>query len=336
MRIDESLANGLTKQLIEQMDKDFVSAKEIYYKKITVKMHSSRNGFDKVASIHQDTFKQFTLSQHVGGSKRHPYIGEIVLSTKNDRKYKEWDEGSVFGMTTILPLSPQDETKDSNPSLFIIGEHAISRIFQRSHIFDDADKIEPYLIIPELSLIPFWSCFWSQLLQEMSQFSFEHKSKITPVIPSPHGLFFCKVTNYNTAPIIEVRTFVHESSLTDTQKQVRLMLLNTSKNIENSIMCLYPYHLSAPNKDRSHFEYCIVLMLTLIRMKGETYQLCETLLPEKNTFEVYKLDRIINELIEECHISEDERNSQNDELNKQGYRLWLTNYIEKLMQFKNR
>lgn len=58
-------------------------------------------------------------------------IGEIVLSTKNDRKYKEWNEGSVFGMTAILPLSPQDETKDSNSSLFIIGEHAISRIFKR-------------------------------------------------------------------------------------------------------------------------------------------------------------------------------------------------------------
>lgn len=121
------------------------------------------------------------------------------------------------------------------------------------------------------------------------------------------------MTDYNTASsIIEVRTFVHESSLTDTQKQVRLMLLNTSKNIENSITYLYPYHLSFPNKDRSHFEYCIVLILALIRMKGETYHLCETLLPEKNTFEVYKLDRIINELIEECHISEDERNSQND------------------------
>lgn len=30
MRIDESLAKGLTKQLIEQMDTDFVNAKEIY------------------------------------------------------------------------------------------------------------------------------------------------------------------------------------------------------------------------------------------------------------------------------------------------------------------
>lgn len=333
MLIDESLAQGLTKEFLEKLDDDFDKVNITFTKKIGNKL-SSRKGFDKFTTIHKETFKNFTLSHQVGGSKRQPYLGEIVLNTKNDRKYKEWNEATLYGLTTIRSLSLNNESQDSNPSLFLIGEHAISRVFQRSKIFKDTNKIDSYLIVPELCLIPFWTSFWVYLLSDLSRLPLEKKLSINPVIPSPRGLFFCKLTNHGLAFAIEVRTYVHESSLTDTQKQVRLALLNASKNLENSILCLFPYHTNTPNKERSHFEFCIVIMQTLTRIKGDTYQLCEILLPEKNACDVYELDRSINNLIDESNLSEDDCNSQNIELNKKGYRLWMKDCIEELMRFK--
>jgi hypothetical protein len=184
-----------------------------------------------------------------------------------------------------------------------------------------------------MTLIPFWASFWTRLLDELSMLSEKDKSDICPIIPSAHGLFFCKLTNIEDgSQFIEVRTYVHESSLNDSQKQVRNMLLNASQNIENSIICLYPYHLDTPNPDLSRLEFNIVLCLILGRIKSETYELCEILLPEKNVCKVYELDRNIKEVIADYSFSESSCNNCNEVLNAHGYRFWVNDFIRALQQ----
>lgn len=298
-------------------------------------MFSSRNGFNKLTLLHQEIFKKVALSSHVGGSKRQPYTGLVKVVTTNNRQYKNWSEVGIFGLTNVLPLSYRGLTKNPQLSPFFIGEHAISRVFQRSQMFKDLDKIDPNTILAEMRLIPFWASFWISLLDELSRVSDVKKSLICPLIPSPHGLFFCKLTDLEQGiRFVEVRTFVHESSLTDSQKQVRTMLLNTSKNIEHSILTLFPYYDDTPNLISTRYELVIVLSLILGRMRSDTYKLCEMVISENNVCDVYELDQNIKHLIVTKSFSESRSNNCDEILNAYGYSYWISE-MQKLFQFGN-
>ncbi|NDI07543.1 MAG: hypothetical protein EBY82_01840, partial [Actinobacteria bacterium] len=89
-------------------------------------------------------------------------------------------------------------------ALFNIGEHAISRIFERGTVtVNDSMEVDIFSILPEFYCVPVWSGFWSFVFQifKLGYPSQNDLNQIYPVIPANSGLFFGQIAHGKFEPL---------------------------------------------------------------------------------------------------------------------------------------
>jgi len=127
MKIDASLARGLTNRLFVEADIHMEkSIKTIKSKRLG---GSTRKAWFRDIRIHKEVLKHMMLTSYLGGSKRNPYFVFCVLSMEKDRNFNDWQEKCIGGLNIVVDL--QFNIFDLEAQ-FYIGEHAITRLIERA------------------------------------------------------------------------------------------------------------------------------------------------------------------------------------------------------------
>jgi len=235
MVITESLANGLKNRFFLEIDEEVKKRLASFYP-LTRGIKDSRNGWSKLVQKTREVFGRCALAFYEGGTKRKPYFAFCGLLTDKDRQYNSWNEKCLY----VQPIITNHDPRFARPSLslFNIGEHAISRIYQRGSVsISYESEVDIFSILPEFDLLPVWGAYWARILAELHE---ENPNlNICPVLPGKSGLFFAEFKGEKLA-IVEIRTFVDDSHLTDLQQEVKQIFVGASDGIQTSPMAFYP------------------------------------------------------------------------------------------------
>jgi len=187
------------------------------------------------------TMGRCVLASYEGGSNSKPYLGFIGLGVDPEREFNKWNEKCLNGTVAIANLEPF--WFDYRQALFNIGEHAISRIFERGKpIIYEGFNVDIPSILSEMEMIPMWSAYWAGTMATFKNFYSESAHLVNNFslpIPSPNGLFLAELFEKNSASV-EIRTFVNDERLSFEQGELRKVLLNAGNGLVNSPMTLYP------------------------------------------------------------------------------------------------
>lgn len=238
MIITESLAKGLTHRFLNEA-KDTISTglkkleKEGHYK-------NSKSGWEKYVLKARSTLQNIAISFYEGGSKGSPYFAFVGLSVDQERKFNSWNEMCLSGGTVIQSHKPR--FIDTSSACFNVGEHAISRIYERSKLrFIDEFTVDIHSILPEFQMLPLWSAFWIGNLavttDNFSKHFFPHFYH--PVIPAKSGLFLCELTHVQI-PKVEVRTFVDDKNLSEEQLRLKKVMWDIGLVYKSSPLATFP------------------------------------------------------------------------------------------------
>lgn len=235
MVITESLANGLKNRFLLEIDEEIQARIKSTFKN-TRGAKESRNGWPKYVEMLKANFGRCALAHYEGGTKRKPYFAFCGLAIEKNKPFNSWNEKCLY----VVPMIVNHDPRFAQPSLslFNIGEHAISRVFQRGKlVITNESDIDIFSILPEFELIPLWGSFWARVLLELC---LERKDlDIRPVIPGRNGLFFSEYKGDKLA-LVEIRTFVDDGHLSQQQKEVKELFLQASQGIEMSPIAFYP------------------------------------------------------------------------------------------------
>ena len=221
----------------------------------------------------------------------------MVVVDFGSKRYLDWTENSLGGIIDVINLVESQDEPDQQVggAMFFIGEHAVSRVYQRSINLEENKTLNPLVVISEFSLVPLWSIFWIFTLWALEGLSEDKLDTICPLIPAPNGMFLCKLSNIGKSArlrTIEVRTFVQTDSLTDEQKEIREVMLHASEHIQNSTLCLYPQlHLLKADMDLIQVEISVVHDLMLYKIKSITDKLSREII--HGDLNAYELNRAL-------------------------------------------
>jgi hypothetical protein len=240
MIITETLAKGLKNRFFMEMNDEVVRklnklTKDGYqYKKNTA-------GWQKYSKYLKQSFNRCAITFYDGGSSSKPYLGFIGLSIDPEREFNKWNEKCLTGTVAIAILEPF--WFDYQKAVFNIGEHAISRIYERGKpLIKDGFDVDIPSILPEMSLVPLWSAYWTGVISTFKSFYSEQPEVVTnffPPIPSTNGLFLGEMVAKGYASV-EIRTFVNDSQLSFEQLEVKNLLMEVGEGLQNSPLTLYP------------------------------------------------------------------------------------------------
>ena len=231
--VTESLANGLKTRFFQEMRDGSDKAVSIFLEKGRSSKKINRNSFAKIANNVKSSFGHYALVIYEGGSTGKPYLACDLLTVIKDREFNSWKEKCLTG-NTLLFVHEQNFI-DVFPSIYNIGEHAISRLFLRNTTEFENNTIDYKYIIKEMIYIPLWANFWSNMLARSEDLSFY--GNCFPVIPAPHGLFMCELKEPN---FIEIRTFIGDQQLTHEQTVTKNLLIAAGKSLNESPICFSP------------------------------------------------------------------------------------------------
>ncbi len=238
MIVTESLAKGLThrflKEAVDTISKGLKKLeKEGHYK-------NSKSGWEKYVLKARSTLQNIAISFYEGGSKGSPYFAFVGLSVDQERKFNSWNEMCLSGEAVIQSHKPR--FIDTSSACFNVGEHAISRIYERSKLrFIDEFTVDIHSILPEFQMLPLWSAFWIGNLavttDNFSKHFFPHFYH--PVIPAKSGLFLCELTHVQF-PKVEVRTFVDDKNLSEEQLRLKKVMWDIGLVYKSSPLATFP------------------------------------------------------------------------------------------------
>lgn len=328
MVIDESLSKGLKNQFVKMWGDEIKSAFEKLLKAALKIDLSSRNNFPKFIKFHREYFKRLSMAHCVSGSKRKPIIAMVVIHPQKKRylvKNKNGPSDVESGFIGVVDLThlwelgkyPED---DVAPSTFFVSDHAVARAYQRSYESKAGEVVDPYVVIKEFSYIPIWAGFFSALLMDENYpFSETEDDPVCPIIPAPNGIFLCKLTKFgpsNVERLIEIRTYVSEAMLSESQKALREVMLNASKNLENSMLCFFPqYHLFRSEQAIIRVQYQLILKLILSKLRTKTSMIADEF--TSDDYQAYKFNNFLNDCIK--HIDQVAFDQFNTILENSGY-----------------
>ena len=201
---------------------------------------SSKSGWNKYLSKIEPTLKKLAISQYEGGSKGSPYIAFVGLSLNQERKFNSWNERCLSGETIIHVLKPM--YIESSTTSFNVGEHAISRLYERSKIkFIDEFTVDVHSIFPEFQMLPLWSAFWISNLAVMTNAFSDNffPNFYHPIVPTPSGIFLGELT-HTRYPKLEVRTFVDDKNLSEDQLKLKKIMWNIGRIYQSSPLAMFP------------------------------------------------------------------------------------------------
>jgi hypothetical protein len=235
--MDERLAKGYAKQLINWFDLDYKEANKEFNKALnsSKKLFESTKSFVKFTHKLKSIYKNFYVTTLLVRSKKRPFFCYVTFQP-DEIIYKDWTEKGLSCDIGYLSLSA-NEGLEMKMGRYLIGEHAISRTFQRSNIINENNKHNPYIIINEFKFVPLWSNFWNclKIMLEKETLNFN------PIIPASNGVFYCEYRQSTDQSFtLDLRTYVGKEILTDAQNNLREKMLNASTNLENCIFSFLP------------------------------------------------------------------------------------------------
>lgn len=238
MKITEIHARGLTTTFFNQMAALILSDTLIELNE-RQKFKSTRASWDRFVLALKLSLRNCTLASYEGGSKRQPYFSACGLHINKKREINSWQERCLSGDNIFVNF---DRACGADEAQFNIGEHAIARLFERAKIalINDSGDIDVFRILPVLQSIPLWSAFWANAAMFLREF-YKIPIPLRPIIPTPFGVFLGEIGNYGKAlPMIEIRTFVENDSLSFIQNKVREVMWQAGKDFQNSPFAMFP------------------------------------------------------------------------------------------------
>jgi len=224
--VTESLAKGLKDRFFNEMINGAkIASDKFVKKKITSK---NRSSFAKLAATVKSSFEENALIVYEGGSNGKPYLIFDLLTTMEDRQYNSWDEKCLTGTTFLFNYSPS-VTLDSFTT-YSISEHAIARLYLRTKPVLKNGIVDCKYITRELFYVPIWASFWGAILYAYGSSKFFENA--SPLIPTHSGIFICDFDEKNMKP--EIRTFVDDVHLSESQVATKNLMLQASKGLEVS------------------------------------------------------------------------------------------------------
>jgi hypothetical protein len=240
MIINETLAKGLKNRFFIEMDEE-LSKKLNQLTKDGYKYKKNTTGWEKYSKYLKQSFNRCAIAFYDGGSSSKPYLGFVGLNIDPDREFNKWNEKCLTGTVAIEILEPF--WFDYRQAVFNIGEHAISRIYERGKpLIKNGFEVDVASILPELAAVPLWAAYWTGVIATFKGF-YSDQSKVTnnffPPIPSPNGLFLGEMVAERYASV-EIRTFVNDSRLSYEQLEVKKLLMEAGEGLQSSPLTLYP------------------------------------------------------------------------------------------------
>jgi hypothetical protein len=237
--ITESLAKGLTHRFLSEAQ-DIVSKSLRKLEKEAGGYKNSKSGWEKYVGKARSILQNVAISFYEGGSKTSPYFAFVGLSVDKEREFNSWNEMCLSGEAVIQSHHPR--FIDTSGACFNVGEHAISRIYERSKLrMIDEFTVDIYSILPEFQQLPLWSAFWignlAVITDNFSKHFFPHFYH--PVIPAKSGIFLCELTHVKF-PKVEVRTFVDDKNLSEEQLKLKKILWDIGIIYKSSPLATFP------------------------------------------------------------------------------------------------
>lgn len=246
--MDEKLAKGFSKQFLSWFMDDYLKKTDKAFNEFeTLNKRNclqDKNSFKKWALKRQKILEDFNIGFLLGGSSNQPFLleqGYLILKEDDvNLRPRAFDEYHLYSTVSLFSFSERylsdseiEERKilleDAN---YIISQHAIQRIYQRTDYFDSEKAINHYAIIKELKYVPVWSSYWFTL----------NKKKAgdinNVIIPAPKGIFFGQFLKkpYEDSIVLHINTFYGLNQLSDIQKNIREELLIIQKGFESSYL----------------------------------------------------------------------------------------------------
>ena len=229
MYINESLANGLKERLWNECNDIARRAPRLLskYEKSHKLKWGSRTVIIKLEKLFQSGFKDFLLASSKSKSRSNPVVLLAILDNSSEEKKNEWVE-KMFLINTIS-IDAWGEINHYDP-VVRIGEHAVSRVFQRHpEIYNpDSGDFDIFKILPEFQTLalleqPMYLLFVLLTASDKHEPSLENIS--IPFV-SKNGMFL-GILNRELGTC-DVRTFIADHQMSPIQneltKQVRTLL----------------------------------------------------------------------------------------------------------------
>ena len=121
--------------------------------------------------------------------------------------------------------------------------------------------------------------------------------------------------------------------LGESQKYVRNLMLEASRNLENSILAMYPHHLETPNPTSSAYEFNFILKIIFHRLRNDFSSISEVLLKGHDSFKVYELTKNLNHIIADNNFNIASGDDISQHLKEVGYQVVMDEL--RLAIFKN-
>lgn len=229
MRIDESLANALKNNFFKDLTANTKS--NLAKARSQSRGKRTRNGFVKYAATALKNFSNTSIYQYEGGSSSAPYFVFDSLLAIPERELNSWSEKCLSAVTVVFMYEASEPLFGN--AAYNIGEHLISRMIQRSGLVPDPLSFDPRKLISELAYVPMWANYW--LLMSVFSDDYEFGEELTLPIPAQNGLLLGHLNS--ESGLIELRTYVDDSKLSESQKIIRDMMLSHSKLFVCSPVC---------------------------------------------------------------------------------------------------
>jgi hypothetical protein len=140
MVINDTLASGLKNRFWSELDSNYDKATlliERYKSNHKIKLRS-RNGIDKFDSALRSGYGNSLLASYKSGSRNSPLMRYALLAgIKNT--VNEWDEKTFHIIDMAFDVFGQTKYY---PTMLRVGEHAVSRVFQRHPQIYNVDSEE--------------------------------------------------------------------------------------------------------------------------------------------------------------------------------------------------
>ena len=239
MIITESLSKGLKNRFFLEIS-DEITQRLKLASEIGKPGKKSPAAWLRYQNKFKEIFGRCAIVFYSGGSNKKPYFALLGLSIDEKREFNQWDEKCISGHMVVISYEPK--IAEDMFALFNIGEHAISRVFERGIVSIKNDtQVDIFSILPEFKYVPIWSGFWSFVFQifKLCYPSQNDLNQIYPVIPAKSGLLLGQI-GHERFELLEIRTFVDDSHLNFEQQEVKKVMLEISYGIESSPLCFFP------------------------------------------------------------------------------------------------
>lgn len=237
MYINETLANGLKERLWNELDDLDSNAGRImsqYKKSHKIKQGSRRTFILKLDQLIRSGFGHSILAMAKCGSRESPLLRYAILG-RSQEAINDWNEKMFCIGDVSLDTGGNIEFHRERVR---IGEHAVSRVFQRHpEIYNsDAKEFEIFKIIPEFQTIAFLGQAMFALFCVLTADSKHSLNNMSIPFVSKSGIFLG--TFNKEEGLIDVRTFVADHQLTPDQHALARQLRT---HLEENYSAMLPF-----------------------------------------------------------------------------------------------